>query len=225
MPSPPNISLPFRRPQRQARHWNVTYLLLHVHTQSCPTLYDPTDCSPPGSSVHGILRARILEWVAISFSRGSSQPRNQTQVSCMAGRFFTIWATREAKNTGVACHFLVQVSFRTQGMNPHLFCLLHWQANLYPALPGKPIPDLTFILINQLRARYNCPPFQVRRKGPGGRGDNDPGLHRWEMQSQALTGLHVGPTQGSPLLQTLPTTAHPGALPAPTQLSGPRCPL
>ena len=46
--------------------------------QSCPTLCDPMDCSPPGSSVHGILQARILEWVAISFSRGSSQPRDKT---------------------------------------------------------------------------------------------------------------------------------------------------
>ena len=65
-------------------------------TQSCPTLCDPMDCSPPGSSVHGIFQARILEWVAISFSRGSSQPRDGTQVSCTAGRFFTDWATREA---------------------------------------------------------------------------------------------------------------------------------
>ena len=54
--------------------------------QSCPTLCDPVDCIPPGSSAHGILQARILEWVAISFSRGSSQPRDQTQVSCIAGR-------------------------------------------------------------------------------------------------------------------------------------------
>ena len=53
--------------------------------QSCPTLCDPVDCSPPGSSVHGILQVRILEWVTISFSRGSSQPRDQTQVSCIAG--------------------------------------------------------------------------------------------------------------------------------------------
>ena len=52
--------------------------------------------SPPGSSVHGILQARILECVAIPFFRGSSQPRNQTWVSCIAGRFFTVWATREA---------------------------------------------------------------------------------------------------------------------------------
>ena len=65
-------------------------------TQSCPTLWDPRDCSPPGSSVHGILQARILEWVAISFSRGSSQPRDRTQVSCIGGRCFNLWATREA---------------------------------------------------------------------------------------------------------------------------------
>ena len=51
-------------------------------TQLCPILCNPTDCSPPGSSVHGILQARILEWVAISSSRGSSQPRDQTRVSC-----------------------------------------------------------------------------------------------------------------------------------------------
>ena len=50
---------------------------------------------PPGSSVHGILQTRILEWVAISFSRGSSQPRDWTGVACIAGRLFTIWATRE----------------------------------------------------------------------------------------------------------------------------------
>ena len=54
------------------------------------------DCNLPGSSVHGILQARILEWVAVPFSGGSSQPRDRTQVSCIAGRFFTIWATREA---------------------------------------------------------------------------------------------------------------------------------
>ena len=57
--------------------------------------YDPMDRGSPGSSVHGILQARILEQVAISFSRGSSWPRNLTQVSCITGRFFTDWATRE----------------------------------------------------------------------------------------------------------------------------------
>ena len=64
--------------------------------QSCPTVCDPMDCSLPGCSVHGILQARILEWVAISFCRGSSQPRDGTRVSHIAGRCFTLWATREA---------------------------------------------------------------------------------------------------------------------------------
>ena len=59
-------------------------------TQLCPTLCNPTDHSLPGSSVHGILQARILEWVAIPFSRGSSWPRDQTWVSRIAGRFFTV---------------------------------------------------------------------------------------------------------------------------------------
>ena len=62
----------------------------------CPTLCNPMDCSLPGSSVHGIFQARVLEWVAISFSRGSSRHRDQTPVSLIAGRRFTVWATREA---------------------------------------------------------------------------------------------------------------------------------
>ena len=64
--------------------------------QSCQTLCDPMDDSPSGSSVHGILQARILEWVALPFSKGSSQPRDWTQVSCIAGGFFTVWATRHS---------------------------------------------------------------------------------------------------------------------------------
>ena len=63
--------------------------------QSCPILCDPIDCSLPGSSVHGIFQAIVLEWVAISFSRGSSQPRARTRVSHIVDRRFTIWATRE----------------------------------------------------------------------------------------------------------------------------------
>ena len=64
--------------------------------QSCLTLCDPVGYSPPGSSVHGILQARLLEWVAILFSRESFEPRDQTQVSCIAGSFFTIWSSRAA---------------------------------------------------------------------------------------------------------------------------------
>ena len=58
--------------------------------------YYPLDYSPPGSSVHGIFQARILEWVAISFSRGTSRPRSRTWVSCIAGRFFTDSGTSKA---------------------------------------------------------------------------------------------------------------------------------
>ena len=75
--------------------WGCT---LSEVTQSCLTLCHLVDCSPPGSSVHGILEARILEWVAISFPRGSSQPRDRTQVSRIAGRRFNLWATREECN-------------------------------------------------------------------------------------------------------------------------------
>ena len=63
--------------------------------QSCLTLCDPTNCSLPGFSVHGILQAKILEWIAIPFSRGTSQPRDRTLVSWLIGRFFTIWATEK----------------------------------------------------------------------------------------------------------------------------------
>ena len=63
--------------------------------QSCPTLCNPMDCSLPVFSVHGIFQPRILEWVAISFSRESPRPRDRTQVSCIVGRCFTLWATRE----------------------------------------------------------------------------------------------------------------------------------
>ena len=77
--------------------WNSVYQFSDSEvTQLCPTLCDPMDCSPPGSSIHGILQSTILEWVVISFSRGSSWPRDWTQVSRSAGRRFNLWATREA---------------------------------------------------------------------------------------------------------------------------------
>ena len=85
-------------------------------TKSCSTLCDPRDCSPPGYilsrgfsmgfSVHEILQARILEWIAISFSRGSSWSRDRILVSCIADWFFTDWATREALVCIYACTFV-----------------------------------------------------------------------------------------------------------------------
>ena len=93
------------QPTRLPRHWDSPgkntgvgcHFLLQCMkvkseseaTQSCPTLSDLMDCSLLGFSLHGILQARILEWVAISFSRGASQPRDQTWVSCIAGRRLT----------------------------------------------------------------------------------------------------------------------------------------
>ena len=75
--------------------------------QSCLTLCDLTDYSLPGSFVYGILQARILGWVAIPFSRGSSQSRNRTSVSCIAGRFFTSSATRETEKVARFLLYLV----------------------------------------------------------------------------------------------------------------------
>ena len=76
------------------KKWSESEMLV---AQLCLTLCDPMDCSLPGSSVYGISQARILEWVSFSFSRGSFRPRDQTQVSCSAGGFFIIRATRKAK--------------------------------------------------------------------------------------------------------------------------------
>ena len=66
-------------------------------SQSWPTLYNPRNCSPPGSSVHGILQARVLERAATSFSRGFSWSRGWVWVFCLAGSFFTVWVTRQAQ--------------------------------------------------------------------------------------------------------------------------------
>ena len=80
-------------------HNNHYLIVLHIQknffacSQPCLTLCSPVDCCPPDFSVHGILQARIPEWVVIPFSRGSSRPRDRTRVSHIAGRFFTIWAT------------------------------------------------------------------------------------------------------------------------------------
>ena len=92
----------------KAKSWNLVWVVLIYSpnksiesesevAQMCPTLCDPMDCSLPGSSLNRILQARVLEWVAISFSRGSCQPRDQTRVSRIPGRHCNLWATREAQ--------------------------------------------------------------------------------------------------------------------------------
>ena len=77
-----------------------------VSLLSCVQLFgDPINCNLPGFSVHGIFQARILEWVAVYFSKVSSQPRDQTQFSHTTGRFYTIWATREAPSRSVVSDY------------------------------------------------------------------------------------------------------------------------
>ena len=80
-------TMPFRYDLNQIPY---NYTMSSEVAQSCLTLCDPIECSLSGSSIHGIFQARVLEWIAVSFSRGSSQPRNRTRVSYIAGRCFTI---------------------------------------------------------------------------------------------------------------------------------------
>ena len=90
--------------------------------QSCPTLCDPVDCSLPGSSVHGILQTRILEWVAISFSRGSSRPRDQTRVSRIGGRRFNLWATRLCNYYSIPLYYDWSAEKLQNSVSPKLPC-------------------------------------------------------------------------------------------------------
>ena len=96
----------------------------------CLILWDPMYYSLPGFSVHGILQARILNWVAIPFSRGSSLPRDWNWVSFIAGRFFTIWAIREGLLSGRTSKFLFQNFHyrlsRTWKFTTETRLLYHW---------------------------------------------------------------------------------------------------
>ena len=103
--------------KRTYKKWCLLYWKLYqinaseqvLVAQLCPTLCDPVECSLPSYSVHGILQARILEWISIPFSRVSSRHRNWTQVSHTTGRFFTAWATGKGifpaqGSNSVLCH-------------------------------------------------------------------------------------------------------------------------
>ena len=108
--------------------------------QSCPTLFDSMDCSL-SCSVHGILQARILEWVTISISRGSSWLRDQTWASWIADRFFTVWATREApKRLKLFFYKGKQQALRTgfQFSSVSQSCLTLWDPMEY-STPGFPV--------------------------------------------------------------------------------------
>ena len=145
-------------------NWTFCFVLFfyRVVWVPCP-LYNlkvnEMDCSPTGSSAHGILQVRILEWVAFTFSRESSQPRDRSQIFCTVGRFFTIWATREAPlirymvykyfSHSVGCHFIwLTVSFAVQKLlvwyGPILFSpLLSCGCHIQKSLP-RPISPMLF---------------------------------------------------------------------------------
>ena len=99
------------------QHWSYN------RSESHSVMSDPMDYT-----VHGILQTRILEWVAFPFSRGSSQPRDRTHVSRIAGRFFTSWATREAQSYDKVRYELYQVSWKTLLADVHLIVgiINHW---------------------------------------------------------------------------------------------------
>ena len=99
-------------------------------TQSCLILCHPIDWGSPGSSVHGILQARILEWVAGPFSRRSSRLRDWTWVSCIAGRFFTIWATKVALKKYQRTWKPTVTFERRIGHSVRLCKLSHWLLSL-----------------------------------------------------------------------------------------------
>ena len=167
---------------------------------SCPTLYDPTECSPPSSSDHRISQARILEWVSLSFSRASSWPRDRICVSCIAGSFCTIeppWSESESEshsvvsnslwphglysswnspgqNTGVSSLSLLQGIFPTQGLNPGL---PHCRWILYQ-LSHRGSPKPLFILYKPFNQSL------IKRLGESGRG-----FGTTDINSQIVSGI------------------------------------
>ena len=122
--------------KRKQENW-----ILNYHSDSHSVMSDslyPMDYSPPGSSVHRIFQARILEWVAVFFSRGSSQPRDQTHISRITGGFFTVWATREVQEywSGLPCPPSRESS---QPRDPAQ--VSHIAGRLLTVPPGKPMEN------------------------------------------------------------------------------------
>ena len=165
--------------------------------QSCPTLCDPMDCSPSGSSVHGILQARIPEWVAMPSSRGFFQSRDQTQVSQIAGRFFTVWATGQS--------LLVRL-WKKAHNRPHLPLMTRVHKCLQKSVMVKKDTDslnnavsvrkkevhrlgfnLSLVQLLELREAFHSADYQCIIR------EYNSGPVRWEMHR-----LGVGKGQGTP---------------------------
>ena len=136
-------------------------------TQLCPTL-----CDCMNYTVHGILQARILEWVAYPFSRASSQPRNQTRVSCIAGRFFTNWAIKLRSEVGQSCATLgdpMDCSLAVSSICGIFQAREYWSGLPFPSPGDLPDPEIEprspalqadrhFILWATREAQTFCPP-------------------------------------------------------------------
>ena len=124
--------------------------------------------SPPSSSVYGILQARILEWVAVSFSKGCSQPRDQSQVSCTAGRFFTVWATREAP-------YLLYLLLHVYNLIYNIIIVISWCTSkiilLTEGFPPKQVHSTT---------------LQIRNKKIG---QELPLFERWGSRTECFTQI------------------------------------
>ena len=115
---------------------------------SCVRLFcDPMDCSPPGSSIHENPHAKILEWVAVSFSKGCSWPRDGTWVSCIAGWFFTIWASREA--VLIIMSLKIRKMNREEGKKNYIYIYIYPE-NIYIKCPK----NIKYILHN-MSQEYN----------------------------------------------------------------------
>ena len=119
----------------------------YLVAESCLTLCDPTDCSLPGSSVHGSPQARILEWVVISFSRESSWPRDRTQVFCLAGKFFftTEWPGKPKKKTITLLISVSCVNYKGIFSNVHAPCRLSFLISFLQFPYFVPFPPLCFL--------------------------------------------------------------------------------
>ena len=132
-------------------------------TQSCPTLCDPMDYSLQGSSVHGIYQARILEWVAISFSRGSSQPRDWAWVSCTAGRLLTGWVRREVQKS--ESDSVVFGSLNSPGSSPGQNTRV---GSCFPSPADLPIPRINWVLLHCRQILYQLSYQRNPNKGREG---------------------------------------------------------
>jgi len=155
------------------------------------------DCNPPGSSVYGILQARILEWVAISFSRGSFRPRNRTRVSCIAGRWFTDWAMREAQGPPELYTRTVVWGGRLGASYFDLVFRLIWGGWEQDAFENSEKPDVPLSFLCHCQLRHHPPfPNPTRHQGQST-------LHQRSLSSPLLLVIttNEGSLHWSPWLQ------------------------